>query len=191
MRSAWSLCAAAALCAVALAGCSAAATPEAEGPGAVSSGRFIGPWADLFQQSYGEATSDDERAALEDSDVSAQEYAFFQDRIIQCLAGLGVSGQFRSDGSLDYSKPRAVSPDAIQRCNADNGIRIIALRDAITRNPTHLDESKIMLDCLQRTGAVGSGYTRADLENGVDIDELGSTAEFAGCAADPLNYRGD
>lgn len=192
MRAALRIGVAAVLCAAALSGCSAAApVPGDPATGASSSGRFTGPWADLFEQTYAEAASDDERAALDDSEVSAEEYAYFQDKIVACLDGLGVSAQFQSDGSLDYSKPKGVSRDSIQKCNADNGIRIIALRDAIVRNPAHLDETKIMLECLQRNGVVGAGYTSADLENGVDIAELGAKPEFGGCAGDPLNYQGE
>ena len=177
-----------ALSAVLLAGCSSAAPSVPGDSTGAGDGRFTGPWAELFEQTYAESTSDDERSALEDGEISAEEYAYFQGRIVRCLATLDVEAEFASDGALTYSKPQGVSQDAIQACNADNGIRVLALRDAIERNPTHLDESQIMLDCLKRTGVVGPGYSRSDLENGVDIAELGTTPEFSGCAADPLNY---
>ena len=183
------------LCAGLLAGCSAAAppapqesSPSPEGPGAASGGRFTGPWADLFESTAAEVTTDDERRALDDSEISAEEYAYFQDRILECLDGLGVEGQFNPDGSLDYSAPPSATREAIRACNADNGIRIVALHDAIVRNPTHRDETEIMLECLQRVGLVGSGYSKADLENGVDLEKLGVDPDFAGCAADPLGY---
>ena len=177
------------LTAALLAGCSAAApSPTEGGPGAASSGRFTGPWADLFESTYAETTSEDELRALEDGEISAEEYAYFQGRIVDCLARLGVDGHFTADGSLDYSNAKDVSQDAIRDCNLDNGIRVLSLHDAIVRNPTHRDETEIMLECLQREGVVGSGYTRADLENGVDLDELGEDPAFAGCAADPLGY---
>ena len=178
-----------ALCAVVLSGCSSAA-PSAPGVStSASSGRFSGPWAELFEQTYAEAGSEDERAALNDGEISPEEYAYFQDRIVRCLATLDVEAEFASDGALNYSKPQGVSQDAIRACNADNGIRVLALRDAIQRNPTHLDETQIMLDCLKRTGVVGEAYSRSDLENGVDLAELGTQPDFAGCAADPLNYE--
>ena len=178
------------LCAVGLSGCAPAAAPPDPVPGASSSGRFTGPWADLFEVTYGQATSDDERAALDDSEISAEEYAYFQDKIVTCLDGIGVSAHFDSDGSLKYTKPTAVSTDAVRDCNAENGIRVIALHDAILRNPTHLDESQIMLECLKRNDVVGAGYTVADLENGVDLEKLSSDSDFGGCAADPLKYDG-
>ena len=189
MRAALRVVALSILSVALLTGCSAAAPrPDPAGTTAPGSGKFTGPWADLFDLTYSEAASDDERSALDDGEISPEEYAFFQDKIVRCLAALDVTAEFASDGSLDYTKPQGVSQDAIQACNADNGIRVLALRDAIERNPTHLDETQIMLDCLQRTGVVGSGYSRSDLENGVDITQLGTTPEFAGCAADPLNF---
>lgn len=183
-----------ALCAVVLAGCVPSAAPPGQvppGDGAGSSGSFTGPWADLFEATYEQATSDDERAALDDSEISAEEYAYFQDKIIQCLDGIGVTGEFASDGSLSYTKPKDASKDAIRACNADNGIRVIALHDAILRNPTHLDESQIMLDCLRRNDVVGAGYTVADLNNGVDLEKVSADPDFGGCAADPLKYTGE
>ena len=179
------------LCAAALTGCAPEAAPPDPAPGASSSGRFTGPWADLFDVTYEQATSEDERAALDDSEISAEEYAYFQDKIVGCLEGIGVNARFDGDGSLSYTKPKEVSTDAVRDCNADNGIRVIALHDAILRNPTHRDESEIMLECLQRNDVVGSGYTIADLENGVDLEELSSDADFGGCAGDPLNYEGE
>ncbi len=181
-----------ALIAAPLAGCSAAApsSPQ-EGPGAAPTGRFTGPWADLFESTYAQTTSDDELRALEDGEITAEEYAYFQGRIVECLAGLGIDGHFNPDGSLDYSNAKDVSQEAIRDCNLDNGIRILTLHDAIVRNPTHRDETEIMLECLQREGVVGAGYTRADLENGVDLDALGDDPAFAGCAADPLGYGVD
>jgi hypothetical protein len=180
-----------ALCAMALTGCAPAVAPPDPMPDASSSGRFTGPWAELFEVTYEQATSDDERAALDDSEISAEEYAYFQDRIIGCLDRIGVSGSFASDGSLSYTKPEDASEDAIRDCNAENGIRVIGLRDAILRNPNHLDESEIMLECLQRNDVVGPAYTVADLENGVDIEKLSAESDFAGCAADPLRYSGE
>ena len=190
MRGVARLIGSAMVMAVVLAACSA--TPS--GPAGENTGtekEFAGPWADLFESTYAEATSDDERAALEDGEITAEEYVFFQGQIVSCLEGLGLTAQFQGDGALEYSMRDDVDPDAVRACNADNGIRVIALRDAIARNPTHLDETTIMLDCLRRTGVVGDGYTRADLENGVDLAELGTLPDFAGCAADPLHYEVD
>lgn len=177
------------LCTGVLAGCSAAAPSTSTNSDRKTSSD--GPWAELFETTYTQATSDDERAALADGTIDAEEYAFFQSAILDCLEGLGVEGNFNADGSLDYTAPPGASREAIRDCNADNGIRVLVLHDSILRNPTHRDESEIMLECLQRTEVVGTAYTRADLDAGVDLDELAADPDFAGCAADPLGYGAD
>jgi hypothetical protein len=176
--------------ALALVACASPASEELDSPGSASEG-FSGPWAELFELTYAEASSDEERAALEDGEITAQEYAYFQDQIVTCLATLEITAHFRSDGALEYSNPGRVSQDAIGRCNADNGIRVLTLRDTIARNPTNADENGLVVECLAREGVVDDGYTAEDLENGVDIREIGQTEEFAGCVGDPYNYGTD
>lgn len=172
--------------ALALAGCASPGEVEPQGSG--SAGEFRGPWAETFQLTYDQATSDEERAALADGEISGQEYAYFQDQIVACLAGLGIEAQFRTDGALEYSNPDQVSQDSITACNSDNGIRVLTLRDAITQNPANVDENQLVVDCLVNAGAVDASYTVDDLENGVDVEVIGQTAEFAGCVNDPYNY---
>lgn len=150
---------------------------------------FSGPWADLFLSTYQESDSDDERQALIDGEISAQEYAYFQDKIVGCLEDLGITAQFASDKSLRYNNPKEVAQDKIAACSADNGIRVVALKDAIDRNPTNLDENEIVVSCLKRTGVVDFDYSTQDLLNGVNFTIIGETEEFAGCISDPLNYQ--
>lgn len=169
---------------LALAGC--AAPDEGPGSGNAAEG-FSGPWAELFQQTYDQGTAE-EKAALEDGQISAQEYAYFQDKIVACLSGLGVPAHFQGDGTLAYSNPTQVSQDRIAKCNADNGIRVLTLKDTITQNPQHLDENQAIVECLRHFGLVGADYTEDDLANGVDVAKIGQTKEFAGCVGDPFNY---
>ena len=174
--------------AVVLAGCANPASEEPEGSGSADEG-FSGPWAELFELTYAQATSDDERAALEDGEISAQEYAYFRDKIVECLADINVSAQFLTDNTLEYSNPDRVSQDRIAACNADNGIRVLTLKDTITRNPTNLDENELVVECLQQAGLVDDEYTTEDLSNGVDIAEIGQTETFAACVNDPYRDR--
>jgi hypothetical protein len=172
---------------LALTACAGPDAEELDSPGPAPEA-FSGPWAELFELTYAEASSDEERAALKDGEISAQEYAYFQDKIVECLAALDVTATFRSDGALEYSNPDRVSQDAIGECNAENGIRVLTLRDTIARNPTNVDENELVVDCLQREGVVDEDYTAEDLENGIDIREIGQSEEFAGCVGDPYNY---
>lgn len=168
-----------------LTGCAA---PVGADDGSVAGDAPGGPWSDLFELTYSQATSDEERLALEDGVITAQEYAYFQDRIVECLSGLSVTAHFNGDHDLEYSNPSGVSQDAIRDCNADNGIRVLILRDAIVRNPSHLDGDEIMVSCLERVGVVDASYSAQDFATGVDIDEIATTEGFTGCEADPIGY---
>ncbi|AND17301.1 hypothetical protein [Rathayibacter tritici] len=174
----------------ALAGCSRIVEevgPKANIPVA-SSGKFSGPYSDLFDAALADAQSEVEKLALEDEVISDQEYAYFQGEITSCLAELGLSASFAADGRLNYANPDDVSQDKIQACSAKNGITILAIRDAMERNPTRLDEAQIMVDCLKQVQIVDKTYTAADYANGVDLDRMVDTDEFKGCSDDPLNY---
>lgn len=149
---------------------------------------FSGPWAELLTMTYGDV-SPVERTALDDGVIDEQEYAYFQDRMIECLADLGVEASFSDGSTLDYSNPDAVSEDRINGCLADNGIKILTASDAISRNPENLDEATIMVECLQRVGLVGRDYTPDDYDDGIDLAALGEDEDFEGCLADPLAYR--
>jgi hypothetical protein len=145
-------------------------------------------WAEDFELAYEQATTEEEREALRDGEITAQEYAYFQQRIVDCLVSRGMTAKFRADGALEYTNPGGVSQEVIDRCNWENGLRLIVLRDSIERNPAHLDETSIMLDCLKRVGLVPADYTEAELLNGVGLKEIEATEDFAACAADPLHH---
>jgi hypothetical protein len=174
------------LCAIALAGCThspdaAADVREASGP--------AHPWADVITSAYKQAGSDRERDALRDGVISEQEYTYFRAQIVDCLHGLGITAEWSSDGALEYSKPAAVSHEAVNACNKKNGIDVIALRDAMERNPRQLDESEILVACLKRAGSVDPGYTAEMLDKGIEVDEFMGTKQFDTCNADPLELR--
>lgn len=147
------------------------------------------PWADLIKSTRDEAHTDAEREALSDGVISDQEYAYFQEQIVSCLRDLGVTATWQPDKTLSYSGPKTVTQDQINRCNEENGLSIIALRDAILRNPQQLDESQILVDCLKRAGAVDSSFTPERLESGNGIGSVLSSPEFDKCNADPLGYK--
>lgn len=170
---------------VVLAGCSAP-VDEADGAGDRSSSPAS--WAEEMVLAAERAASEEEREALLDGVITAQEYAYFQGRIVLCLQERGVEARFRDDGALEYTNRSRVAQDVIDACNWDNGLRLIALRDAMLRNPDHLDPSALVLDCLKRLGLVPEGYTKAELEAGVGLDAVESTEGFAGCVANPLRH---
>ena len=170
-----------------IAGCTAQ-NAGTGGSGSAADG-FSGSWAELLELTYAQATSDEERAALEDGAISAQEYAYFQEQIVTCLADLGITAAFAGDGALEYSNPNRVDQDRIAQCSADNGIRVIILADTIAQNPENVEENQLVVDCLRRAGLVSESYTKEDLENGVDIREIGQTEGFSRCVNDPYSGR--
>lgn len=172
---------------LALSGCTAAGGASPEEDERSSTGSFTGPYADLFESATASAKTDEALAALSDESISEQEYAHFQSRIVDCLSALGLSASFGQDSLLSYSGPE-VDQDRINACNKDNGIEILALHDAINRNPDRLDEAAIVVDCLKETGTVGSGYSVADYKNGTDLSAIIDSDKFEGCSSDPLNY---
>jgi hypothetical protein len=146
------------------------------------------PWADLIKSTYDSARTPAEREALADGKISDTEYAYFQQLIVTCLKKIGVVATWSSDHSLDYTRPDSVSNSAVDKCNKDNGLDLIVLRDAMNRNPQQLDENTILVDCLKRVKAVDPGYTPSMLARGVDVDEFINSSQFDKCNADPLNY---
>jgi hypothetical protein len=173
-----------------LAGCSKAAAKVSGEPRAspAHSKSFEGPWSDLLQSTYKEATSNDERAALDDGVVSDQEYAYFQNKIVKCLSKHGLDARFSSDGSLEYTNKDHVGQDVINGCNEDHGLPLLALRDAMNRNPENLDENEIMVACLRRAGLIDAGYTAAMYAAGTDADKFMTSSRFGSCNSDPLHY---
>lgn len=172
-----------------LGGCSAPAqSPSQDGSGGASQ-RFDGPWADLFESTYAESTSAIERQALEDGEITEQEVAFFQDAIVTCLKGLGIDAGFNTEQNLEYTfEEEKNSQDQVTSCERDNGIRIVILKRAMDRNPSNLDESTMIVDCLRRAKVVPAGYTAHDLAQGKDIEVIGTAEGFDECNRDPLNY---
>lgn len=146
------------------------------------------PWADLIKSTYDNARTPAEREALADGKISDTEYSYFQQLIVTCLKKIGVVATWSSDHSLDYTRPDSVSNSAVDKCNKDNGLDLIVLRDAMNRNPRQLDEDTILVDCLKRVKAVDPGYTPSMLARGVDVDKFINSSQFDNCNADPLNY---
>jgi hypothetical protein len=172
-------------------------TGSAEGPG----------WSAEIEQARSEATTDFERGALADGTVSDQEYQEVRERLVTCLTDLGYGDvQYSDEGEISASFPpglhdpgsdaaMALVDEQNAACEASSGERTVGrLHVAMRRNPQHLDESTILAGCLVERGAVGPGYTGADLdrdgEAGTGIFAEDFSADFAACNADPLGLVG-
>lgn len=178
--------------ALALCACAPDAAPEGApedrpGRGAVEAPSFDGPWAGLFASTW-EASTDAERDALADSEIDELEYAYFRARIIECMDGLGLDARWEPDGSLTYGNNDDLDPDDVTDCMRTSGLRIITLKDSMTRNPENLDENEIMAACLRRAGVVPPSYTADDFGSQRDIEAILATEGFDGCNAAPLEF---
>jgi len=148
-------------------------------------------WAADISATSAQASSDLERKVLSDGRITDAEYSELQAAILRCLDGLGLKASFDAEGTLTYATSRStpIDRDAVQACNAGNGIRTITLRDAMRRNPSHLDEGKIMVDCLQRVHLVESSYTAEMYDSGVDMARISASPLFDECDAGPLHFE--
>ncbi len=178
------------LCAViAAAGCTEV-VPTAE---------FKGPWADDFEHSY--ATSDSEyvRAILEDEVITDQEYAETIARYRVCMTAAGLTVEtYQPGGGGSFSFPPEMGADAAyaesEACSATSGERWVSmLYGAVRRNPEHLSELSILIQCFVDAGIVEAGYSREDYDRDA---RSGPTFPFKNpehdkplfdaCTADPL-----
>ena len=173
-----------------MAGCASASSAERPPSTVHRDGvTFTGPWADLFASTYADATSKAERDALRNGVISDKEYASFQASIESCLALHNVSATFDGNMGIDYTNPDRVSQEVINKCLADNGIRVLSLRDSMTRNPNNLDEGEIMAACLKRAGVVGPGFTAKDYDDPDVVAKYVNDKRFDECNADPLHFK--
>ncbi len=141
------------------------------------------PWADVIASTRANARTPAEREALADGTISDTEYAYFQQLIVTCLKKIGVEATWLSDHSMEYTRPDSVPNSAVDKCDKENGLELIALRDAMNRNPQELDAGTIVVDCLKRVKAVDPGYTPSMLANGVDLDKFINSPQFDKCNA--------
>lgn len=178
-----------------LVGC-AAPSQRAEEPGSAAGAGdaadlppFDGPWAESFAIAY-QSSGPTARAVLEDEQITDREYSAVRQRIVHCMAGLGLAADFDADGALRYDNPERVEQAEIEGCMAEEGLAVLVLRDDIARNPKALDEPVIMVECLRRAGVIDAAYTPEDYAAQRDVERIIVTPEFAACDADPFGGGG-
>lgn len=179
--------------------CTAQPAPDLPPPASASGEvpEFDGPWAADFATLYASASSDFERDALRDGQITDQEVAEARSRFGDCLAGFGITGtSFEPNGAFRFDTPEGRDADAVnelvQTCSHDSGeAGIGALHSWIRRNPENLDDDTIIAACLVRKGAVDPSYSGQDFaadEEDLSIPYLTGFGEatFVECNADPL-----
>lgn len=163
--------------------------------------RFTGPWSDAFTQAYRDATTDSQRAILEDERVTDAEYAQVRDGFARCLADVGYAVTWEPGGgfTLDVGSSQvddARVQDTVSRCDELHRGDVDHVYEQVVRNPQNLDESALMSGCLVRKGVVAGSFTARDYAAWFDapgeaalpftVDEVAGDVAFAECNADPL-----
>ncbi|WP_031261929.1 hypothetical protein [Curtobacterium sp. B18] len=150
---------------------------------------FQGPWAIAFSDAYRTASDSEVREALADGQVTDAEYNYFVNRISNCMTDLGLTNVKLKDGEWGYTRPVKTDEAAVDKCLQDGGARVLLIRDAIARNPEHLDEDEIMAKCLVRQGIVPKSYTAKQYSRESESENFSfdfDSPEFDKCNDDPL-----
>ena len=161
---------------------------------------FSGPWASEFESAYAEATTSFEREILQDGVITEAEYAEMREGLQSCLFSQGFEEvEFSPRGGMSVVGPDSISGEEqlnrAQHCSETSGEATIgALYSWIRRNPEHLDDATIVVECLLRHAAVRADYSA--VEYGIDMPNDAvpilpgvSASVLSECSEDPLGVN--
>lgn len=123
------------------------------------------PFAADVAQARSRASSDLQRAILEDGQVSRAEYEEAVDAYVDCLNSRGVPAAktLNSGGYYDYAtQGQGDISSTMFSCATGTVADIDYLYTERLRNPQHLPEAVIMAACLVRKGEAPTGYSADD-----------------------------
>ncbi|MDO5676342.1 MAG: hypothetical protein Q4G35_02405 [Propionibacteriaceae bacterium] len=181
---------------LALVGCGSSGEPQPTGSG----------WSAEFEQARADATSDFARAALADDEISESEYQEAQGRFVQCLADAGFPGAtFDANGGSSIPDEGYTADQintARQECDASTDFALLqSLYLGVRMNPSNVNPSVLIADCLVRRGVVDQGYSGSDFERDMEkfvadpdgdpatvfpfVDAEKGVEEFFRCQSDP------
>lgn len=142
-----------------LVGCGAPEEPRPTGPG----------WGVEFERARSEVSSEFARQVLADDDISDSEYQEAQSRFIACLADAGFPGAtFDANGGSSIPDEGYTAEQvnvARKDCDTATDFAILqALYLGVRMNPSNVNPSVLIADCLVRRGVVDRGYSGSDYE---------------------------
>jgi hypothetical protein len=147
-----------------------------------------------FAAANSAATSDFERSALRDGDISRAEYEEAVQLYVECVQAEGVNiateDQYGFYVYVTTGGDEATEQRAMDGCRAGTIEHIEPLYHALTTDPENRGGSVMVTECLQRKGFLPEDYDPADLpsdfENGFEgLFEMGD--ENAGmCFSNPM-----
>lgn len=148
------------------------------------------PYAALFEQARSQATTDFERAALEDDEITRAEYEEGVNRYVECMASQGASVSpidqfgyfvFETSDSAAYER-------ADPQCRLGTIEHVEPLYVDILTNPQMQPHLVLVAECLTARGVVEPGFDDADLQRALDEEDsaVAAAPEFAECMANPV-----
>lgn len=133
-----------------------------QGCGGAESDPGRGPYYDELRDAGRTATSDFEREALEDGELTRAEYEEAVQRFVGCAADRGVELTAKRQGALYIYQMRTdAENDAVAaECSVGTTQLIEALYGDLVANPANGDFDQLVVDCLVRSGLAPSDYTK-------------------------------
>lgn len=144
---------------VALSGC-AQPSPETDSP-----------YRERFAQATAQATSDFEREALSDGEISRSEYQEAIDRWVSCMQTAGVEVSLSDQaGYYVYSVAGDMTQYDLSDADCSTGTRALIepLYVDTLMNPGNEDPNAVLARCFVRIGAAPEGFTATDLQRVMD-----------------------
>jgi len=126
------------------------------------------PYGENFRQALVLASSEFERAALEDLDISRSEYEEAMNLFVQCVAASGVEVTLRDQTGYYVYETVGDGSDfdsAADVCRIGTNGLIEPLYVDKLRNPENLDPQEATLGCLKRSGVVPSEFSVDDMQS--------------------------
>lgn len=154
---------------------------------------FSGPWSEEFTSAFRAAATDAQREVLVDEVVTADEYEGLRKDLVACMAELGAVVTFDANGGMTVDPGQATPREVVMgsglpACESTTTGYAAPLYEQVSRNPDHLDEATIVIECLHEAGVVDDDYTAENY-----FEDLGSSTsidwgrrDIKECTIDPL-----
>lgn len=141
-----------------------------------------GAWERDFELAMREATSDFERGALADGEISRAEYEEAVSRYVECANGAGlVVTPIPIGGYYNYEVTGPTNDDVMSSCGKGTTRLIESLYVGMLTNPNQVDYHELMVQCFRDAGLVGPEYSADDYRNlGVVVDGNGASTPGTG-----------
>lgn len=153
-------------------------------------------WKADIDQAIAETSSESVKRVLSDYQITETEMSRLRDELASCLRPVGVTEmKFSEDGTSYETNTPDIEPDVLvarmNECEETVGYeRIALLYTGMLNNPTKVDRTPDVVDCMVEKGLVPSGYTVEDYRRATESNSLPFEANdtnmqlFAQCASE-------